>query len=122
MDVIYERCCGLDVHKSSITACVLTAEGKTRKRIQRRFGTMTAEIVELANWLKQFGVTHVAMESTGVYWRPIWNLLEGRFQLVLVITSNTGSSPSYEPNRRCPRSAADLPPELGSIPPQSGRR
>ena len=50
MDVIYPRCCGLDVHKSSITACVLTAEGSTRKRVQRRFGTVTAEIIELAKW------------------------------------------------------------------------
>jgi hypothetical protein len=93
MDVIYPRCCGLDVHKSSITACVLTAEDKTRKRVQRRFGTVTAEIVELASWLKEFGVTHVAMESTGVYWKPIWNLLEGHFELVLVNAAHIKNVP-----------------------------
>jgi transposase len=93
MDVIYPRCCGLDVHKSSITACVLTAENKTRKRVQRRFGTVTAEIVELASWLKEFGVTHVAMESTGVYWKPIWDLLEGHFELVLVNAAHIKNVP-----------------------------
>ena len=75
MEVINARCCGLDVHKSSIAACILVAEGRPRKRIQRRFGTVTAEILELAKWLNEFGVIHVAMKSTGVYWKPIWNVL-----------------------------------------------
>src|SRR5580693_6155231 len=74
MDVVYPCCCGLDVHKASITACVLWAEGggRTRKE-KRRFGTFTRELLELADWLRACGVTHVAMEATGVYWKPVWN-------------------------------------------------
>jgi transposase len=83
MEVLYPRCCGLDVHKSSITACVLLAQaGKPLKHI-RRFGSATRELLELVAWLREFGVEHVAMESTGVYWKPVWNVLEGHFQIVL---------------------------------------
>jgi len=93
MEVINARCCGLDVHKSSITACILIAEGKARKRVQRRFGTVTGEILELVKWLNEFGVIHVAMESTGVYWKPIWNLLEGQFELLLVNAAHIKNVP-----------------------------
>src|SRR5262245_4953849 len=73
----------LDVHKSSITACVLIAQaGKPLKHI-RRFRSTTRELRELVAWLREFGVEHVAMESTGVYWKPVWNVLEGHFQIVL---------------------------------------
>jgi transposase len=85
MDVLYERCCGLDVHKRTIEACVLTpgADGPPTRH-QRRFGTMTRDVQALATWLADLGVTHVALESTGVYWQPVWNLLEGQFTLLLV--------------------------------------
>ena len=85
MDVIYSRCAGLDVHKRTIVACriTLTAEGKRVIEI-RTFGTMTPDILALAEWLAMAGVTHVAMESTGVFWKPIWNLLEADFYLMLV--------------------------------------
>lgn len=79
MEVIYERCCGLDVHKKKVVACVMTLEGKE----VRTFGTMTEDLLDLAGWLKNWQVTHVGMESTGVYWKPIYNLLEGDFSLVL---------------------------------------
>src|SRR5712664_2699469 len=82
MQVVHEVCCGLDVHKKSVTACVLWASG--RRRQTREFGTFTRELFELGDWLRACGVTHVAMESTGVYWKPIWNLLEGVVELVLV--------------------------------------
>jgi transposase len=84
MDVLHERCCGIDLHKRSLTACVLApgAAGRPRKEL-RTFGTMTADIEALAAWLREQGVTHVAMESTGVYWKPVWNRLEGRFALLL---------------------------------------
>ena len=72
MQVLHERCCGLDIHKKSITASIITSERKET----RTFGTMTAEILELAEWVKENNITHVAMESTGVYWKPIYNLLE----------------------------------------------
>ncbi|MCZ8515860.1 IS110 family transposase [Paenibacillus filicis] len=72
MDVLHERCCGLDVHKKSITACIITPQGKEI----RTFATMTRNLIELVDWVKQNRCTHVAMESTGDYWKPIYNLLE----------------------------------------------
>ena len=85
MHVVYSHCCGLDVHKKTITACLLIpgAGGKGQHEI-RRFGTMTRDLLELADWLQSQHVTHVAMESTGVYWKPVWNILEGQFEVVLV--------------------------------------
>jgi hypothetical protein len=85
MDVIYPRCAGLDVHKKTVMACVIVAgpKGKPQKAI-RAFGTMTDDLLALGDWLAAAEVTHVAMESTGVFWQPVWNLLEERFVLVLV--------------------------------------
>ncbi len=80
MEVIYPRCCGLDVHKKSVVACVITPSG----RETRTFTTMTRELLELKEWLLGLGVTHVAMESTGVYWKPIYNLLEDSLVLLVV--------------------------------------
>ena len=86
MEVLYPCCCGLDVHKKSITACVLWAEAKGAVRKEkRRFGTFTVELLSLADWLRACGVTHVALESTGVYWKPVWNILEGQFEIVLLL-------------------------------------
>ena len=85
MEVLYDRCCGIDVHKRSLTACVLTpGPGGRPAKAVRTFGTMTADLEALAAWLTEAGVTHVAMESTGVYWKPLWNVLEERFSLLLV--------------------------------------
>jgi transposase len=85
MDVIYAKCAGLDVHKKTIMACVIVPgpKGKPQKAV-RAFGTMTDDVLALGQWLSTAEVTHVAMESTGVFWQPVWNLLEERFQLVLV--------------------------------------
>ena len=84
MEVLHERCCGIDVHKRSLTACVLTpgAGGRPRKEV-RTFATMTADLEALAGWLAERGVTHVALESTGAFWKPVWNVLEGRCSLLL---------------------------------------
>lgn len=88
MEVLYPCCCGLDVHKKSVTACVLWAQakGKARKE-KRRFGTFTQDLLKLSDWLRECGVTHVAMESTGVYWKPVWNILDGQFEEVLLINA-----------------------------------
>jgi hypothetical protein len=67
MRVIYERCCGLDVHKRTVVACLLTPAGKE----VRTFGTMTRELLDMSDWLTAQGCTHVAMEATGVYWKPM---------------------------------------------------
>jgi transposase len=85
MDVICACCCGLDIHKKTVVACLLTsAKGQPPTKEVRTFRTMTAELLLLADWLQAAGCTHVAMESTGVYWRPVYNLLEGSFTLLVV--------------------------------------
>lgn len=83
MDVIIERACGMDVHKESITACIITPEGK---EIQT-FSTKTVFLLQLVDWIKQHGCTHVAMESTSVYWKPIVNLLEAEDIEFLVVNA-----------------------------------
>lgn len=85
MEVIHQRCAGLDVHKKSIVACriIPNAEGGWDKQV-RSFGTMTDDLLMLADWLRVGQVTHVAMESTGVFWRPVYNLLEGEFSILVV--------------------------------------
>ncbi len=83
MRALYERCCGLDVHKKSVVACVISPEG----RETRTFGTMTADLLQLADWLLAKGVTAVAMESTGVFWKPPYNLLEGTGLELLVVNA-----------------------------------
>jgi len=94
MHVVYARCCGLDVQKKSITACVLLRDttGQGRQEL-RRFETMTRDLLELADWLQSQQVTHVAMESTGVYWKPGWNILEGQFAVVLVNAQHSKAVP-----------------------------
>ena len=79
MDAIHERCCGLDIHKRTVAACMIVPGygRQTRKEI-RTFGTMTDDLLALADWLAAEGVTHVAMESTGVFWIPLFQILEAR--------------------------------------------
>jgi transposase len=85
MQVVHERCSGLDVHKRTVVACVLLTQGDGRlERQVRTFGTMTADLLALGDWLDRFGVTHVALESTGVFWRPVFNILEDGRTIVLV--------------------------------------
>lgn len=85
MEEIYTCCAGLDVHKESVEACVRRMEASGRLHQQtRHWGTMTQELRAMADWMAAQGVTHVAMESTGVYWKPIYNLLESRFTVLLV--------------------------------------
>jgi transposase len=83
MEVLYERCSGLDVHKRTVVACVRTAAGQQT----RTFGTTTEALLALGDWLVAQGVTHVAMESTGVYWQPVYNLLESLDLQVLVVNA-----------------------------------
>lgn len=85
MDILYPCCAGLDVHKKTVVACVrrLGPDGTIHKEV-RTYGTMTAHLLAMSDWFAQEGVTQVAMESTGVYWKPIFNLLEGVFPVVLV--------------------------------------
>src|SRR4051794_4487272 len=88
MQVVHPRCCGLDVHKKTVVACILiTAADGTVRRQFRTFSTMTDELLLLADWLDQWGVTHVAMESTGVYWQPVHNILEDESRTLLLVNA-----------------------------------
>ena len=84
MEVVLERCAGLDVHQASVVCCVLIdAPGRKTQKILRSFGTTTSELEALQAWLAEHGVTHVGMESTGVYWEPVYAVLEGHFDLIV---------------------------------------
>jgi transposase len=83
MDVIYERCCGIDVHKKMVMACIIV---KGKKEI-REFGTMTDDLMEMIAWVKETDCQVVAMESTGVYWKPVYNLLESEGIHVIVVNA-----------------------------------
>lgn len=109
MEVLHACCCGLDVHKESVTACVLWAEGKGKKRKEKRqFGTMTGDLLAMADWLRACGVTHVAMESTGVYWKPVWNILEGQFEVLLVNAQHIKAVPGRKTDQNDAEWIADL--------------
>jgi transposase len=109
MDVVYARCCGLDVHKNSLVACLITtgADGQPQKDI-RPFGAMTADVLALADWLTSAACRHGVMESTGVYWKPIYNLLEGQFTLVVVNPERTKALRGRKTDRRDAAWLADL--------------
>jgi transposase len=83
MDVIFERCCGIDVHKETLTACIMIGAGNRMRKEIRTFSTMTEDIEKLRQWLKGEEITHVAMESTGVYWKPVYNILEEDFSVMI---------------------------------------
>lgn len=106
MLVVHEVCCGLDVHKKIVTACVLWAS--SRRRQTREFGTFTRELLEMTDWLRSCGVTHVALESTGVYWKPVWNLLEGQFEVMLVNAQHIKAVPGRKTDQKDSEWIADL--------------
>jgi transposase len=82
MQVLYPRCAGLDVHKDTVVACIRCVSVPKAHEV-RTFATTTRQLIELSDWLSSHGCTHVAMEATGVYWKPVWHLLEAQFELVL---------------------------------------
>ncbi|MEQ8155923.1 MAG: IS110 family transposase [Clostridiaceae bacterium] len=84
MEVLYKQCCGIDIHKNMIMACVFTS---VRKKEIRQFGTMTDDILELVSWVKETNCEVVAMESTGVYWKPVYNLLENEGINIIVVNA-----------------------------------
>ena len=109
MDALYERCCGLDIHKRTVVACLVVPgpDGRPVKEI-RTFGTMTDELLALSDWLAGAGCTHVAMESTGVYWQPIYNLLEDGFELLLVNAQHIKAVPGRKTDVKDCEWIADL--------------
>jgi transposase len=82
---VYRRCCGMDVHKDTIVVCVLPPDGQAGTAVRKTYRTFRNELTRMRGWLKLLKVTEIAMESTGVYWRPVWNVLENHgFRLLLV--------------------------------------
>jgi transposase len=110
MEIMHDCCCGLDVHKQLIVGCLVSITPRgARQKETRSFTTMTTGILALADWLTAAGCTHVAMESTGVYWKPIWNLLEGRFAVLLVNAAHSKAAPGRKTAVRDAEWIADLP-------------
>jgi transposase len=83
MQVVHPRCAGLDVHQKQVVACVRVAGKRKVMQEARTFETTTRDLLALSDWLASHGCTHVAMESTGIYWKPVWHILEGAFELIL---------------------------------------
>src|SRR3954471_21306257 len=84
MEALLERCAGLDVHQASVVCCILIGvPGRRPQKLLRSFGTTTRELEAMRSWLAEHGVTHVGMESTGVYWKPVYTALEGHFDLIV---------------------------------------
>src|SRR5437870_10736378 len=109
MRIMYERCCGLDIHKASIAACALISEKGKPQEETRRFGTMTGDLQELAEWLQEKGIRHVAMESTGIYWKPVWNVLEpAGFELLLANGQEVKVVPGRKTDQKDSQWIADL--------------
>lgn len=104
MRTIYQRCCGLDVHKKTVVACIITPEVQET----RSFATMTKDLLALADWLAEHQVTHVAMESTGIYWKPIYNLLEEDFTLLVVNAQHIKAVPGRKTDVKDAEWIADL--------------
>ena len=110
MEVLHPRCAGLDVHSRRVNACVRVATGRTVTTEHREFATTTAGLLDLATWLTEAGCTHVAMEATGVYWKPVWHILEDEesFTLVLANAQHIRNVPGRKSDRKDAAWIADL--------------
>jgi len=109
MQVVYEWCAGLDVHKKTVVACRIKAEGKRPSRREiKTFGTMTRDLLALSDWLSEWGCSHVAMESTGDYWKPIFNVLEANFEVLLVNAQHVKRVPGRKTDVQDAEWLADL--------------
>ena len=139
MQAIIERCCGLDVHQETVVACLLVgAPGAQPTKEVRTFRTVTRDLEALRDWLREAGATHVGMESTGVYWRPVYAVLEGHFELIVGNARHIRNVPGRKTDVKDAEWIADLvrhgliaksyvPPrplrelrELAALPPQAG--
>ncbi len=109
MEAVVECCAGLDVHQGSVVACVLLgAAGRKPRKEVRTFATATADLVALRDWLEGLGVTHVGMESTGVYWKPVYAILEGHFELIVGNAHHIKAVPGRKTDVRDAEWIADL--------------
>ena len=98
MEVTHSHCAGLDVHKKTVVACCLSpGEGGELVKETRTFSTMTQDLLNLGDWLLHKGITHVALGSTGEYWKPVYNLLEDGFTVLVVNAQHIAQTPPIEP-------------------------
>ena len=112
MELIYQCCAGLDVHKKSVSACIRIQQGKQTQVETGLFGTFTADLERLRDWLQEHGVQQIAMESTGVFWMPVWNVLERAeskpFELTLINPQHVHALPGRKTDQRDCRRIAEL--------------
>ena len=108
MERVYERCCGIDVHKKMVVACLILVVNGQRRKEARTFRTTTQDLLLLLDWLSSAGCTHVAMESTATYWKPIYNLLEGHFELLVVNAQHIKAVPGRKTDVHDSEWIADL--------------
>ena len=110
MRVHHNVCCGIDVHKKSVTACLMWGPADREPQFEiRRFGTMTRDLQKLAEWLKQAGCEAATMESTGSYWKPVWNVLEGQIpRLILANAQHVRALPGEKTDRKDGKRLAEL--------------
>jgi transposase len=108
MEVVHRRCAGLDVHKQTVVACVRMAEGGKVDQEVRTFATTSRGLLELSDWLAESKCSHVALESTGVYWKPVWHVLEGSFELTLANAASIRNLPGRKTDVNDARWIADL--------------
>ena len=102
---VVKRGCGMDVHKETV---VVTIRGKGIKTVTKSYSTFTSSLIKLKEWLKKHGITHVAMESTGVYWKPIFNVLGDDFEILLVNARHVKNVPGHKTDKRDSRWLAKL--------------
>lgn len=109
MRVMHERCAGLDVHQKTVVACALMGSVGSNPELERRtWATTTSQLLELGDWLRERGITHVAMESTGTYWKPVWTVLEGQFDLTLCNAAHIKQVPGRKTDQKDAEWIADL--------------
>src|SRR6266436_3916964 len=109
MNIVYERCAGLDVHKRNVLVCANVPDQQGQRSQERQtFSTMTPDVLRMRTWLKRLGVTHVAMESTGVFWKPIYNLLEGHFEVLVINAQHIKAIPGRKTDVKDAEWIADL--------------
>ena len=119
-EVLFSQCCGIDVHKASLVACLRTQDGRRIKMVVREYGTTTGELLRVRAWLTEAGCTHVAMESTGIYWRPVFNVLEGACEVVLANAQHIHAVPGRKTDVRDCEWTAGV--KLTCIPQRGGQR
>lgn len=109
MQVVYEHCAGLDVHKRTVVVCAITSDAQSQRCKERRtFSTMTPDLLRMRDWLKELGISHVAMESTGSFWKPIFNILEGHLEVLVVNAQHLKAVPGRKTDLKDAEWIADL--------------